>query len=392
MFFDQVPAGRPDAVFGLGAAFKKDPRPNKVDLTVGIYKNERLEAELFPVVKEAKAKVLGEDFLADYLPMDGLPEFSDQLGTLMLGKSLWPGEAARVYGAESVGGTGALRVGAEFLRREVGKKICIPDPTWPNHKQIFERAGFEVGTYPYYEKRVFDCEKACRKLKELPEKTVVLFHASCHNPTGCDPTEEDWKRLSEICLKKKLLPFFDFAYQGLGEGLEQDAQGVRWFVQQGHEMGIAYSCSKNFSLYCQRVGALFFIGKDAAAKARIGSQVKQTIRAMYSNPPAHGARIVTHILTHATLREQWKKELESARKRVVSIRKELVTRLGKERFHYLLRSVGLFAYLDLTKAQVEKLIQQYGVYLLQDGRINVAGLTKNNVEYVAESILSVSRS
>lgn len=391
MFFDQVPEGRPDAVFGLGAAFKKDSRPNKVDLTVGIYKNDRLEAELFPAVKEAKTKVLGEDVLADYLPMDGLPEFSDQLGGLMLGRDLWQREAARVYGAESVGGTGALRVAAEFLYKEVGKKICIPDPTWSNHKQIFERAGFEVSTYPHYdrEKRVFDCERACRKLKELAEKTVVLFHASCHNPTGCDPTEEDWKRFSEICLKKRLLPLFDFAYQGLGEGLEQDAQGVKWFLQQGHEMGIAYSCSKNFSLYCQRVGALFFVGKDAAVKARIASQVKQTIRAMYSNPPAHGARIVSYVLAHAKLREQWKKELDGARNRIFSMRKELATRLGKQ---YLLRSAGLFAYLDLTKTQVEKLIQQYGIYLLKDGRINVAGLTKDNVEYVAESILSVSRS
>jgi aspartate/tyrosine/aromatic aminotransferase len=396
MFFNAVPEGQPDAVFGLTAAFKADARPQKVDLMVGVYKDENLQSGLFPSVRKAKEEVLKDDLLADYLPMDGLPALYEELGGLIFGEAEWKRAHGRIYAAQTVGGTGALRVGAEFLAQEVAKTIYIPDPTWPNHRQIFERAGFHTETYPYYSRqhKKFDCEAACRKLETLPEKTVVVLHATCHNPTGCDPTPEEWKRLSDLFKRKRLFPFFDFAYQGLGEGLERDAAAVRLFMSQGHEMLIAYSCSKNFSLYCQRVGALFVAGGNAAVKLRIGSQIKRIIRSLYSNPPAHGARIVADILSRAELRKAWEGELEAARRRIVSIREDFVRRLigsgEKNDFRYLLGRQGLFMYVDLTQSHVRRLIDEYAVYLLDNGRISVAGLTKKNIEYVTGAILAVS--
>lgn len=396
MFFSGVAEGQPDAVFGMAGAFKADVRPEKVDLMVGIYKDENLRAELFPSVKKAKIEILSQDLLADYLPIDGMPELYELLGALVFGEGAWKEAHSRIYASHTVGGTGALRVGAEFLAQEVTKTIYIPDPTWPNHRQIFERAGCRVETYPYYsrQKRAFDCDAMCQKLKTLPEKTAVILHAACHNPSGCDPTIEEWKRISKVFKEKHLLPFFDFAYQGLGEGLEKDPEAVRLFLREGHEMLIAYSCSKNFCLYCQRVGALFVVDENAAVKHRVGSQVKRIIRALYSNPPAHGAKIVVDILKSKVLRKEWETELEAMRRRIVMIREDLIDRLmrgaKKTDFSYMRGHEGLFMYVDFSKSQVQRMIEKYAIYLLDSGRINVAGLTKNNIEYVVDAILAVS--
>lgn len=398
MFFNQVSQGQPDAVFGLTEAFLDDPRPNKVDLLVGIYKNEKLEAELLPTVKKAKQEIFFSDLLADYLPLDGLHEFNEQIGELVFGKKGWERNRDRIYSMQGVGGTGAVRVGAEFLAQEVTRAVCIPEPTWPNHKNIFERTGFKIDTYPYYNKktRTFDLKEMCQKLERLPEKTAVILHAQCHNPSGRDPSQDEWKEISLLIKRKNLLPFFDCAYQGFVKGLELDAWAVRYFLEQGHEMLVAYSCSKNFSLYCQRVGAILIVNENAATKERVESQLKRVSRALYSNPPAHGARIAAAILRDPKLREPWEKEVETMRLRITKMREEMIQRLCapgvQTDFHYLKGHVGFFMLLDLTKSEIQRLIEEFAIYLLGSGRISVAGINQNNIGYITDSIIAVKNS
>ncbi len=395
MFFHEVNEGQPDAIFGLLGAFTADVRPRKVNLLVGIYKDENLKSELLPSVRKAKDQIIAQDLLADFLPIDGLAEYLELLGPLIFGDAVWKESHGRIYAAHTVGGTSALRIGAEFLAQEVMKTIYIPNQTWPNHRSIFERAGCKVESYPYYsrEKRGFDFEAMVQALKKLPEKTAVVLHASCHNPSGCDPSDSEWKEISRTMREKKLLPFFDFAYQGLGDVPEKDASSVRIFMEDGHEMLIAYSCSKNFSMYCQRVGALYIVDENAAVKLRVGSQVKRIIRALYSNPPAHGARIVARILQDADLKRQWIKDLEAMRHRLTLARESLVQRLMAKAktidFSYLRHHKGMFSFIDMDKGQVQKMIDQYAIYILDNGRINVAGLTSKNIDYVVDGLISV---
>lgn len=396
MFFDEVGEAQADAIFGLLAAFNADPRKEKINLTVGIYKDDRLRAELLSSVKRGRDAVVRQELVADYLPIDGLKELIEGVGPLLFGTGAWEKGSERIYGAHTPGGTGALRVGAEFLAQEVSKNCYIPNPTWPNHRSIFEQAGFKVESYPYYnrEKKIFDFEAVVDFLSKLPPKSVVLFHACCHNPTGCDPTVEQWKSLSQIVKEKRLFPFFDCAYQGLGEGLEKDVESVRLFLADGHEMAIGYSCSKNFSMYCQRVGTLFVVCENKTAALKVGSQVKQLIRAIYSNPPAHGAKIVVEVLKDRELHKIWTKDLEEIRHRLNLMREALIQRLisktKKLDFEYLKTHKGMFSFIDLNKSQVERLSQQYAIYITDNGRISVAGLTTKNIDYVVNSLIAVS--
>jgi aspartate aminotransferase len=395
MFFQEVSEGPPDAIFGLLGAFAADVRPNKVNLLVGIYKDEHLKSDLLPSVRKAKEQVMGEDLLADFLPIDGMADLIGLLGVLVFGESCWEKEGSRIYGAQTVGGTSALRIGAELLAQEVTGSVFIPNQTWPNHRSIFERAKMRVDTYPYYsgEKIGFDFQGMLDCLESLPSKTAVVLHASCHNPSGCDPTLGEWKEISKVMRRKKLFPFFDFAYQGLGDVPEKDAASVRVFREDGHEMAIAYSCSKNFSMYCQRVGALFIVAENPSVKLRVGSQVKRIIRANYSNPPAHGGKIVVHILKNEDLKKKWLQDLESIRHRLNSIREKFVERLleraKKTDFRYLRSHKGMFSFVDLEKKQVQEMISKYGIYLLDNGRINVAGLTEKNLDAVVNGLIAV---
>jgi aspartate/tyrosine/aromatic aminotransferase len=394
MVFEHVLEGPPDAIFGLTGAFQADARSNKVNLLVGIYKDEHLRAELLPSVKQAKEEIYPEDLKADYLPIDGYGPLIDLLGPVIFGEEIWG--KMPIYGAHTTGGTGALRIGAELLAQEVTRTVYIPDPTWPNHRSVLEKAGCKVENYTYYNRQIknFDFHAVCKSLEAMPEKAAVVLHACCHNPTGCDPTENEWKAISQLMLRKKLVPFFDFAYQGLGDGLDKDAEAVRIFARDGHEMLVAYSCSKNFSLYCQRVGALYIVNRNEATKGRVASQVKRIIRALYSNPPAHGALIAAHVLKKEGLRRQWVQDLGAIRHRLNTIREKfvhlLITQAKNTEFQYLKEHKGMFSFVDLSKAQVQKMIQKYGIYLLDNGRISIAGLTAENVGYVVSSILSVS--
>ncbi len=395
MFFDDVPEGAPDPIFGLLGAFEAETCAKKVNLMVGIFKDEHLHSELLPVVRQAKEKMLSSDLLADYLSMDGIAEFGQIVGELLFGKKNWGQHHERIYAAQSIGGTGALRVGADFLAQAIGKKVYLPQPTWPNHRSIFEKAGFEVNPLNYYNREIhkFDRDTFLRFLREVEPKSVVLFHAACHNPTGSDPSLEDWKEISQVCKEKSLFPFFDCAYQGLGDGVDEDAKAVRLFLEEGHELLVAYSCSKNFSLYCQRTGVLFAVCPNGAIKKRVGSQIKRIIRPMYSNPPAHGARIVLKILKDPGLSADWQKQIGQMRHRISVARETLTQRLlAKSKtsdFSFLKHHKGMFSYLDLNKIQVQELIDKYGVYTLESGRINVAGLTHENIDFVVDSVIAV---
>lgn len=398
MFFQEVPEGPPDPVFGLSGAFQADTRPRKVSLLVGIYRDEQLAAPQLPSIIKAKNQIQSDDLLADYLPIDGYPPFYNAVGALAFGQVLWDETKERIYAAQGVGGTGALRVGAEFLAQEVSRGFSISHLTWPNHRQIFERAGCRVDTHPYYDKQMgsLDFKAWCGALEKLPAKSVVVLHACCHNPTGCDPTAEQWEEISSLMLEKKLFPFFDFAYQGFGDGLENDNLAIQIFLKAGHEMLVAYSCSKNFSLYCQRVGALFAVTKSGADKGRVGSQIKRIIRALYSNPPAHGAKMVAHILNHEELCQQWRAEVDGMRRRLLLMREGVVQRLieGSQGgdYRFLRKQKGMFGCLNLSVEQVHQLKEKFAVYLLDNGRFSLAGLNHKNVDTVVRAILSVCES
>lgn len=395
MFFDQVMEGPPDAIFGMMGAYEADQRSYKTNLMVGIYKDEQLQSALLPSVKLAKERVLAKDCLANYLSFQGISAYSQALGELIFGKNLWTANEARIYAAQSLGGTGALRLGADFLRQEVGQEIYLPQPTWGNHRNIFERAGYHIHTLPYYsaEKHGFDAEAYLAKLRMLPPKSIVLCHAACHNPTGSDPTFAEWEQISAVCKERALFPFFDFAYQGFGEGLELDAKVVRMFLDEGHEMMVAYSCSKNFSLYSQRVGALFVVCPNGEQRLRVASQLNRIIRALYSNPPAHGARIVLEILSDPDLCRAWKQEVEQMRIRInrahTDLSKALISKAKRRDFSFLTKRKGMFSYLDLSQSEVAALIAKYAVYTLESGRISVAGLTPLNTDLVANHIIAV---
>lgn len=394
MFFHEVGEAPPDPIFGLLGAFGADVRKEKINLMVGIYKDDQLRADLLSSAKRAKDDILGQDLMADYLPIDGLGELVELLGPLVFGTA-WKGASGRIYGAHTTGGTGALRVGAELFAQEISKTIYVPNHTWPNHRLVLERAGCKVENYPYYsrEKKGFDCEAMGEFLSKLPPKMGLLLHVCCHNPTGCDPTLEEWKKISKIMKEKRLLPFFDFAYQGLGDGVARDAEAIQIFMQDGHEMIIAYSCSKNFSMYCQRVGALYVVNEHASAKMRVGSQVKRIIRALYSNPPAHGAKIVAEILKRSDLCQIWEKDLEGIRRRLHLMRETLIQRLISKakqmNFDYLRGHKGMFSFIDLNKIQVQKMIEKYAIYMTDNGRLSIAGLTPKNIDYVVGSLVSV---
>ncbi len=395
MFFQEVSDGPPDAIFGLSDAFKENVHPHKINLVMGVYKNEDLKSDLLPSVRKAKQAILSEDLLANYLPIDGDQELVEGIGGLLFGDSFWKAHRQRIYGAQSVGGTSALRIGAEFAHEFVGQTVYVPQPTWPIHRQIFERAGCRVKSLPYYDsvKREFSLSSMLAALQQMPPKSVVLLQGACHNPTGCDPSAAEWCEIARTMKERQLLPFFDVAYQGFGDGIEEDAAAIRHFANEGLEFLVAYSCSKNFSLYCQRVGVLFAVTASSDIKRKTASQFKRIIRTLYSNPPAHGARIVAKILK-GSLKKEWRIDVETMRLRIQTVRRNLVKRLSSRsirdaQFDYLLAHKGMFSYVAMEKAQVGRLIDEFAIYLPDSGRINVAGLNSKNIDYVVDSLLKV---
>jgi aspartate/tyrosine/aromatic aminotransferase len=396
--FDQLTAAPPDAIMGLTDAFKKDPHPKKINLTIGVYKDAQGKTPVPSAVKKAEEKLLREEMTKSYLPIEGAPDYGARVQELMFGAAHEIISSGRAVTADTPGGTGALRVAADLLHMlRPGTTVWLSEPTWPNHPGIFEAAGLKVRTYPYYEPRTHTIDFAAlmKTLEGAAKGDAVVLHACCHNPTGIDPAAEQWHALAALLHSKELLPFFDFAYQGLGEGLEEDARGLRLFAEFPGEMLVSSSFSKNFGLYNERTGALTLVTRSAEAAQISMTHLRRAIRVNYSTPPAHGAAIITTVLADPALRKEWESELKSMCRRIQEMR-ELFVRTLKAKgvtrdFSFLTRQRGMFSYSGLTKAQADELREKHGVYIVGSGRINVAGLTADNTGPLCDAIAAVLR-
>jgi aspartate/tyrosine/aromatic aminotransferase len=382
-----------DAILGLTVAFNEDPRPEKVNLSVGVYQDEHGRTPTLECVREAERQLAAGPSNKSYLPISGSTGYAEVVQRLAFGEQSKLLSSGRVAGAHTPGGTGGLRVAADFLHENFPKAtVWLSDPTWPNHPSIFAAAGVPTKTYPYFAQPTnsLAIEEMLAAIESIPAGDVILLHGCCHNPTGIDPTAKEWHQIVQAIYQRGLLPFLDFAYQGFGDGLEQDAAGVREFCQADSELLVCSSFSKNFGLYRERVGALSVVCSTKEAASAVQSQINRSIRANYSNPPAHGAEIVETILRDQILRETWEQELTNMRNRINSMRQQLVDVLTAKGvpgdYSFMARQRGMFSFSGLTKDQVELLREQYAIYIVGSGRINVAGLTPANIDRVAEAI------
>jgi aspartate/tyrosine/aromatic aminotransferase len=389
-FFENVQQAPIDSIFGIQQSFIADARPKKVNLGVGVYRTSDLKPYVLAVVTKAEALLLEKKLSKEYLPIEGDREFTEQTKALIFGNA-FPTES--IFAAQTIGGTGALRIAAQFLFDYQYRQVYLSDPTWDNHYRIFSHAGMNVGRYPYYDRtqKTFDFQQMRRFLESVPTQSIVVLQSSCHNPTGYDLKKNEWIELLSLFKKKELLPFFDFAYQGFGDGLEEDTWAIRLFAKEGLQAIVAASYSKNFGLYAERVGALFILCHDEKEAMRVGSQIKVKIRGLYSNPPCHGARIVAAILNDASLFREWKNEVDAMRGRIQEMREslyhELKSRIIHENsFEGIIQQKGMFSFTGLTAAQVAKITEIYGIYMPTDGRMNIAGLNHQNVFYVADAL------
>ncbi|WP_345846277.1 amino acid aminotransferase [Shewanella algae] len=396
MIFSQITAAPADPILGLTEAFKADPRTDKVNLGVGIYKDEAGQTPVLKSVKLAEAKLLEEEKTKSYLGIEGVALYNQAVQQLLFGKDNVIIADGRAVTAQTPGGTGSLRVAAEFvLSNTDSKTIWISNPTWANHKNIFETAGLEIKEYSYYQAETHDLDfdAMMTDLQQASEGDLVLLHGCCHNPTGIDLNINQWQQVAKLCAEKGLVPLFDFAYQGFGSGIEEDAQGLRAVAALVPELLVANSFSKNFGLYNERIGAVTLVAKDSESAVRAFSQVKRTIRANYSNPPAHGAMIVSTILNDGGLNALWQQELTEMRQRIASMRTLFVESLkdeGVDRdFSFISRQNGMFSFSGLNKEQVARLKDEFGVYIVGSGRISVAGMTKTNMPVICKAIAKV---
>jgi len=386
----------PDPILGLTEAFRKDPNPAKIDLSAGVYRDATGKTPIFRAVKRAEERILRQETSKNYLNIQGSAEYAAAVQELLFGPEHEVLTSKRVATAHTPGGTGALRVAGDFLKKMFpGKRIWVSQPTWPNHPGVFQAAGLEVKTYPYFDAATNSLafDEMLAALRQVPEGDVVLLHACCHNPTGIDPTSEQWNQIADVIEERRLLPLVDFAYQGLGDGLREDARGLLTLCRPGCELLIASSFSKNFGLYNERVGALTIVASSSAAAEAALSQVKLCIRANYSNPPAHGAAIVTTIWNDPELRADWEAEVQEMRDRIYEMRSLFVETLAdkgvRRDFSFIARQRGMFSFSGLTPEQVETLRQKYSIYIVNSGRINVAGMTRANMDAICQAIAEV---
>lgn len=393
--FEQVEAYPGDPILSLMDDFHGDNRAEKVNLSIGFYYDEAGQVPVLDTVKAAKAKLDGVAPAANlYLPMDGHPAFRNAVQAYLFGE-IAPQTSDRIVTLQSVGGSGALRVGADFLKRyypEAG--VWVSDPTWDNHLAIFSGAGFPVNRYPYLDETgshvAFERMLAC--FEQLPAHAIVLLHACCHNPTGIDLTPQQWDAVFDLCRQRSLIPFLDAAYLGMGDGVDQDAYAIRALAKAGITGLVANSFSKVFSLYGERVGSLSVVCENEAIAARVAGQLKGTVRTNYSNPPRHGAELVATILTDDDLRQAWRAELEAMRLRMVDMRHALHAKVkgidASLNVDYLLDQKGMFSYTGLSADAVDSIREQHAVYLIRSGRICIAGLNEANLDAVANALAS----
>ncbi len=395
MFFDRIEAAPADPILGLNDAFKKDSRSDKTNLGVGVYQNNEGKTVILDSVKDAEKILLETEQTKSYLPITGLPEYGRLARELIFGKGSELVDGGRAVSCHCPGGTGALRIGADFLHQQnVATTIWISDPTWANHYQVATSAGLKFERYPYYDRANHNLafDRMIETLSQAKEGDVVLLHACCHNPTGIDPTAEQWETIAKFLADKKLIPFVDFAYQGFGNGLEEDAFGVRTIAKYNPEMLIASSFSKNFGLYNERVGVLTVVSSDVDTAAKVLSQVKISVRTAISNPPAHGEKIVSTILSTPELRAKWEAELKGMRDRINEMRQLLSSKLkeaGAGDFDFITEQNGMFSFSGLDKDQVEMLRKDFGIYAVASGRICVAGINTNNIDSIVDAITAV---
>lgn len=395
--FQNVDAYAGDPILSLMERFKEDPRSDKVNLSIGLYYNEEGIIPQLQAVAEAEARLNAVPHGASlYLPMEGLNAYRNTIAPLLFGADHPVLAQKRVATIQTLGGSGALKVGADFLKKYFPDSgVWVSDPTWENHVAIFEGAGFNVETYPWFDSETngVRVEALLEKLKTLPARSIVLLHPCCHNPTGADLTNDQWDAVIEVLKARNLIPFLDIAYQGFGAGMEDDAYAIRAVASASLPVLVSNSFSKIFSLYGERVGGLSVVCEDAEAASRVLGQLKATVRRIYSSPPNFGAQVVATVLGDEQLKASWLAEVESMRKRILSMRQELVNVLKEalpgHNFDYLIRQRGMFSYTGLSAAQVDRLRDEFGVYLIASGRMCVAGLNASNVHRVAQAFAAV---
>lgn len=397
-WWSNVQMGPPDAILGITEAFKKDTDKKKVNLGVGAYRDDAGKPYILPSVRKAEEVLFNANLNHEYAPISGEAEFTAAVAKLAFGENSIVLKEKTNCTVQSISGTGALRLGMEFIMKHYSKpEIWLPNPTWGNHHQICNMINLPFKKYRYFDAKTngFDIDGCVEDICKMPEGSIILLHACAHNPTGVDPTAEQWKQLSEVVKHKKLLPFFDMAYQGFATGsVDNDAFAVRKFVEDGHEVILAQSFAKNMGLYGERAGALTFCCGDPESAAKMMSQVKIMIRTLYSNPPIYGARLVKTILTTPDLKKQWLDDVKLMADRIISMRKALRSGIegagNKNSWKHITDQIGMFCFTGLNPAQVERLTKEFHIYLTKDGRISVAGISSNNVNHIAESIHKVT--
>lgn len=395
--FNALEMAPPDPILGITEAFKKDPNPGKINLSIGVYRDAKGATPVLESVKRAEERILATEKTKNYVsPNSGTVEYCAAVQELVFGAGHEVLVSKRAATAHTPGGTGALRVAGDFIKEVLGgKRVWMSEPTWPNHPSIFQASGLELGTYPYYDAvhKSLDFDPMLEALKKVPAGDYVLLHGCCHNPTGMDPTPVQWKAIADVAAKQGWIPLFDFAYQGLADGIREDAEGLSAFLGQGRELFICSSFSKNFGLYNERVGALTLVGETEAAAEKALSHLKRVIRTNYSNPPAHGSSIVTTVLNDAELRTLWEGEVKAMRDRIAGMRQLFVDTLRAkgvlQDFSFLTKQKGMFSFSGLTKEQVARLRDVYAIYIVSSGRINVAGMTEENMNPLCKAIAEV---
>ncbi|MCJ1449216.1 MAG: aspartate transaminase aat1 [Stictis urceolatum] len=394
-----VQQGPPDAILGITEAFKADSFQEKINLGVGAYRDDEGKPYVLPSVRQAEKKVVDSGLDKEYAGITGVPAFTKAAALLAYGPDSTAIRDNRVAITQSISGTGALRIGGEFLKRFYpgAKKIYIPTPSWANHNAVFSDSGLEVVKYRYYNKDTIglDFPGMVEDIKNAPEGSIILLHACAHNPTGIDPTVEQWKEISQVMKAKGHYSFFDMAYQGFASGdTDKDALPIRHFIKEGHNICLAQSFAKNMGLYGERVGAFSVVCESAEEKKRVDSQLKILVRPLYSNPPVHGARIASTILNDPALNKQWLGEVKGMADRIITMRALLKKNLedlgSKHDWSHITSQIGMFAYTGLKPEQMDKLAKEHSVYATKDGRISVAGITTGNVKRLAESIQKIT--
>lgn len=394
--FSAVEMAPRDPILGLNEAFNTDPRTNKVNLGVGVYFNEAGRIPLLKAVELAEKTRVDAHAPRGYLPIEGLGTYDSAVQKLLFGADSDIVQSGRIITSQAIGGTGALKIGADYLKRLLPDAVvAISNPSWENHRALFESAGFPVQNYSYYDAALegVDIDGMLADLRQLPRQSIVILHACCHNPTGVDLTAEQWRLVVEVLKECGHIPFLDIAYQGFAEGIYEDAAAVRLFADSGMQFLVSSSFSKSFSLYGERVGALSIVTESKEQAGRVLSQLKRVIRTNYSNPPTHGASVVGIVLNTPELNAIWQQELGEMRERILLMRKLMVEQLAakgaKKDFSFVAQQRGMFSYTGLTTAQVDRLREEFAIYAVGTGRICVAALNLNNIDAVTDAIVQV---